>query len=330
MPIIRPTKPTTSKALYEATVSTNDRLQKNAKRAEVLESKREDSARKEAIAIYEAAHLRERIQNKYANFSESVKIKLLGKAVCDIATDAMTKVNESFGHEFFNSNDVTNLNAISFSFIRENGDASSLLYNMKRGYTTQFLTELAAAIKNTQRSILETVDSMDPDSYSFGPQVMDRYDDEVRGAFGREDLVDSIAQRVADSIKDFMVKNAEDKEKIIAAMTATKQKVDSLKSNTPEGVKEAYANIGKRYITDIREKGPKSLFGEMVMTMSRSIVKSDNPAIREKFMEGAHLNMKSIVESVATMYTFLETVNSMRLVKVDDAFVKELLESMSE
>ena len=329
MPIIRPTKPTTSKALYEATVSLNSKLQKNAARAEILEQNAEERARKDAMAIYEASRIRSTIQQRYANFSESVKIKLLNKAICDIATEAMTKVNESFGYDFFNIDDVTNINAISFSFIRENGDASSLIYNMKKGYTTQFLSELASTIKNTQRLVLENIDSMDPNTYSFGPQVMDKYSDEVKGAFGREDLIDSIATRVADAIKDFMVKNAEDKEKIIAAMTATKQKVDAMR-DASDAVKEAYTNIGRRYITDIREKGPKSLFGEMVMTMSRSVVKTENAAVQEKFMDGAHLNMESIIKSVSTMYTFLETVNSMRLVKVDDAFVKELLESMSE
>lgn len=329
MPIIRPTKPTTSKALYEATVSLNSKLQKNAARAELREQAAEEKARKEAMAIYEASHIRSTIQHRYANFSESVKIKLLNKAVCDIATEAMTKVNESFGYEFFNIDDVTNLNAISFSFIRENGDASSLIYNMKKGYTTQFLSELASTIKSTHRLILETIDSMDPNTYSFGPQVMDKYSDDVKGSFGREDLIDSIATRVADAIKDFMVKNAEDKEKIIAAMTATKQKVDAMR-DAPDAVKESYKNIGRRYITDIRERGPKSLFGEMVMTMSRSVVKTENAAIHEKFMDGAHLNMESIIKSVSTMYTFLETVNSMRLVKVDDAFVHELLESMAE
>ena len=328
MPIIRPTKPTTSKAMTEAAMELNEKLQKRAKRQEVIQAQKDKKAMAENAAIYESASRRSAIQNKYAVFSESVKTKLLDVAVRDIASSAMDKINESMGKEFFTYDDKTNLSAISFAFIHENGDASTLLYNMKKGYTTQYLSELAKAIKDTHRTILESIDQMDPNSYAVGDQVMKDYGDKVKETYGHDELIDNIAERVAASIKDFLTQNAEDKEKIIAAMTATKEKVDSMK-DAPDGVKESYMNIGRRFVTDVREK-KKGLFNEMVMSMSKSIVKSDNQAIRDTFMEGAHLDMGKIVKSVATMYTFIETVNSMRLVPVDEAFIKDVLKSMSE
>lgn len=330
MPIIRPTKPTTSKALYEASVSLNNKLAKNAKRSEVLADHKMKQQFQENQAIYEASNRRDAMQRRYATFSESVKTKLLCTAVDDIASAAMQKVNESLDREFFDTRDSANLSAIAFSFIHENGEASSLLYNMKRGATTQFLGELAKDIKQTHRDILEAVDTMDPDSYTVGDQVMADYRDKVKSEFGQEELVDSIADRVVTALKDFMTQNAEDKQKIVDAMTATKDKIEQLKDqDKPEEVQESYKNLARKYITSIRES-KKGLFNEMVMTMSKSIVKSQNQAIRETFMEGAHMNMEKIVKSVATMYTFLETVNSMRLVKVDNDFVKEVLASMSE
>lgn len=329
MPIIRPTKPTTSKAFYEAAVSMNSKMERNAKRAEVLASKKEKELLRENQAFIEAGMKRDAAQRRYADFSESVKSRLLGAAIEDIAIGAMQKVNESLNREFFTHNDICNINAITFSFIHENGEASTLLYNMSKGPNTLFLSELSKNIKSTLKGILtEGIDATDPNTYTIGDQVMSDYKDKVKGEFGHDELIDSIAQRVADAIKNFITQNAEDKQKIIDAMTATKEKVDSLK-DAPDAVKESYMNIGRKYITNIRES-KKGLFNEMVMSMSKGIVKTENTSIKDTFMEGAHINMGKVVQSVATMYTFLETVNSMRLIKVDEAFINEMLNSMME
>lgn len=330
MPIVLPPKPTTSKALYEAAVSLNNKIEKNEKRAQVIADQKAKKAFKEGQSIMEASMRRETMQKKYAEFSEAVKGKLLNTAINDIAVRAMVKINESLGKEFFTTTDSNNLAAICASFIHENGEASGMLYNLKHRGQTQFLSELAKDIKSTHRTILETIDTMDPDSYAVGDQVMADYRDKVKGEFGQEELVDSIADRVVAAMKDFMTQNAEDKQHIIDAMQATKDKMEALKKEgKPEEVQESYKNLTRKYITSIRES-KKGLFNEMVMTMSKAIVKSDNQAVKDTFMEGAHLNMEKIVKSVATMYTFVETVNSMNLVKVDGEFVKSLLESMSE
>ena len=330
MPIVLPPKPTTSKALFEAATSLNNKLEKNAKRAEVIADQKAKQAFKEEQSIMEASMRRATMQKKYADFSEAVKGKLLNTAINDIAVRAMTKINESLDREFFTTRDSANLAAICASFIHENGEASGMLYNLKHRGQTQFLSELAKDIKSTHRTILEAIDTMDPDSYAVGDQVMTDYRDKVKGEFGQEELVDSIADRVVAAMKDFMTQNAEDKQHIIDAMQATKDKMEALKAEgKPEEVQESYKNLTRKYITSIRES-KKGLFNEMVMTMSKAVVKSDNQAVKDTFMEGAHLDMEKIVKSVATMYTFVETVNSMNLVKVDGDFVKSLLESMSE
>lgn len=330
MPIVLPPKPTTSKALFEAATSLNNKLEKNAKRAEVIADQKAKQAFKEEQSIMETSMRRATMQKKYADFSEAVKGKLLNTAINDIAVRAMAKINESLDREFFTTRDSANLAAICASFIHENGEASGMLYNLKHRGQTQFLSELAKDIKSTHRTILEAIDTMDPDSYAVGDQVMADYRDKVKGEFGQEELVDSIADRVVTAMKDFMTQNAEDKQHIIDAMQATKDKMEALKAEgKPEEVQESYKNLTRKYITSIRES-KKGLFNEMVMTMSKAVVKSDNQAVKDTFMEGAHLNMEKIVKSVATMYTFVETVNSMNLVKVDGEFVKSLLESMSE
>ena len=254
MPIVLPPKPTTSKALFEAATSLNNKLEKNAKRAEVIADQKAKQAFKEEQSIMEASMRRETMQKKYADFSEAVKGKLLNTAINDIAVRAMVKINESLDREFFTTTDSNNLAAICASFIHENGEASGMLYNLKHRGQTQFLSELAKDIKSTHRTILEAIDTMDPDSYAVGDQVMADYRDKVKGEFGQEELVDSIADRVVAAMKDFMTQNAEDKQHIIDAMQATKDKMEALKAEgKPEEVQESYKNLTRKYITSIRE-----------------------------------------------------------------------------
>ena len=329
MPIVRPKKPTTTKALVEASIAYNEKLERNAKREEALKRREENKAIHEYTAIMEAQAKKNKIQSRYANFSENVKVNLLSESIQDIASSAMQKVNEILGKTIFESKDMySTLNAIAYQFIRENGSASGILYNMTNGPTTMYLESLAKLIKSTQRSVLEglsaNLDSNGEGEFQMSKCAHDEFKKNAKELYGRDDLVDAIADRVADSIKDFIAQNAEDKEKIVGALTATKEKIDSLK-NASEELKESYARIGRRYIADIREK-KHGLLNEMVVAMSKGVMKND--VLRHEFTEDAHLNVNKIVAKVSTMYTFLETVNSMRLIKVNEDYVKEVLNSL--
>lgn len=328
MPFNTPKKPVTSADLYKANVDLNMKLQRDQRRAEALKEQKERKALKESAAIYEAATKRDTLQQKYAHFSENVKVRLLGSAVSDIAVSAMQECNKILGKDFFLTENANTLNAITYAFIHENGEASSIIYNMSHRPTTQYLGDLVSTIKKTHKSMLEGVNPMDPDSFHIGDIAMKDYEKHVGETFGHDELVDSIATRVADAIKNFIQQNADDKQKIIDAMTATKQKVDSMK-DASDSVKESYTNLGRRYIADIREK-KHGLFDEMVRQMCKSVITTENAVLKEEFMEDAHINIGKVVNKIATMYTFIETVNSMQLVKVDEAFINDVLKSIAE
>ena len=329
MPIIRPKKPTTAKALVEASIRYNESLEKKNKREARLKEMKEHKAYSEYATIMEAQQKRSKIQSRYAIFSENVKVNLLAEVVSDIVRSAMQKVNDQLENPIFTEQDMySNVTAITYQFIRENGSGSGMLYNMTRKPTTMYLEDMHSLIKSTHQAVLEGISTNLNDDgtgdFKMSSQMHDDFKHHSKEIFGREDLIDSIADRVTASIKDFVQQNAEDKEKIVDALTATKSKIDSLKGASDE-LKESYARLGRRYITDVREK-KHGLFNEMVVAMSKGVMKND--ALREEFTENAHLNIGRIVSKVATMYTFLETVNSMRLIKVDEAYIKEVLDSL--
>lgn len=329
MPIIRPKKPLDQKTLIESSIAYNEKLAKKEKREAALKRRDESNTLHEYSKILEAQSKRTKIQSRYATFSENVKVNLLAETVSDIASSAMQRVNERLGKTIFESQDMYGtLNAITYQFIRENGSASGILYNMTNGPTTMYLESLAKLIKDTQRTVLEglsaNLDDNGEGEFQMSKQMHDDFRDKAKEIYGREELIDSIADRVADSINDFVQQNADDKEKIVGALTATKEKIDAMKGASEE-LKESYARLGRRFVADIREK-KHGLLNEMVVAMSKGVMKNDT--LRSEFTEDAHLNVGKIVTKVSTMYTFLETVNSMRLIKIDENYIKEVLNSL--
>ena len=328
MPFINPKKPISAQDIYKVTLEQQAKKERDERREEAL---KEQSARKhlhEQSAFVEGALKRETVRDKYAKFSESVKTRLIGYAVSEIASSAMKKVNESFGKDIFNNSNVNTMNAITYSFIHENGEGSSIMYNMMKGSPSIYIDSLGKIIKETHHDMIAAVDKDDPFSFSVDQNAMKDYETSVKDIYGHDDIVESIADRVAETLRDFIEKNTEDKAKIVTALTATKDKIDSVKDQG-EGVTECYANIGRRFVADVREK-KHGLFNEMVLSFSKNVVKTENAELRNEFMEGAHLNMPKVISNMASMYTFIETVNTMRLVKVDEAFIDDMLKSIAE
>ena len=328
MPIIMPKKPTSNKSFIEASIAYNEKIQKAEKRDAAKQKKREESYLKESVAIMEAKSKTAKIQSRYATFVESMKINLLAEVVSDITRSAMKKVNQILEKDIFDENAMyPSVNAITYQFIKENGSGSGILFNMSRRPSV-YLSNINNLIHSTYTSVLEGLSTNLNDDgtgdFKMPSQSMDNFRAKSKKVFGREDIIDSIADRVAESIKDFVQQNAEDKEKIVTALTATKEKIDSLKGASDE-LKESYARIGRRYITDVRESN-HGLFNEMVVAMSKGVMKND--ALREEFVHESHLKVDRIISNVATMYTFLETVNTMNLIKVDEAYIREVLDSM--
>ena len=139
-----------------------------------------------------------------------------------------------------------------------------------------------------------------------------------------ESISDAIRNRVTDAIDDFMVSNREDHDKIMGALELTRDKLEQVK-NEPEEVRESYENLSKRYISKVRNR-KKGVFESMVSAMCESVMKDDN--LKQQFTEGAKLNIPKIVDRIETMYTFIETVNTMKLYDVNEEYMENLIQSL--
>jgi len=326
MPI--PYIPVSKKVLIEQRLDeiNKDRvIRENANRRERIRQAGERSVHEDTmLKITSAKNNASRRQQKYMSFTENVRIALFEHALFTVFNEAMKKTEEKVGKSIVDEGTV---HALTYNFIHENGGPSVLMNNMyNNGHTSYFLGEMYNIINKHMKVVIEGIDKANIDTFSVAPKDMADFKNDVEEHCKKCDMSESIADRVTDSIVEFFKTNKEDKDKIVAALTMTKEKIDDMNGEDTEDIKESYIRKTKRYVAGIRNK-PKNVYGEMVQLMAEAVVKNDD--LRAEFMtEGNHIDMDRLVNKVSMMYGLLETVNTMRLIKVDNKYVQSVLESM--
>ena len=181
-------------------------------------------------------------------------------------------------------------------------------------------------------------ESSDDDNKDDSDKSSDDNDSEGKGKIldnldKEEDVqkaIDTIRNRVADAEETFIKNNAEDKKKIDELLTKISTNVKTVndldnKEDPKSKIAQESVQMAKRQIDMIKTNRPLTIFEKMTRNLSLNIVK--DCAVRESFIEEhGQLDVDMIVETA--MYGFLETVNTLQLEKVDEAYIKNVLENM--
>ena len=144
--------------------------------------------------------------------------------------------------------------------------------------------------------------------------------------------IDTIRSRVADAEETFIKNNAEDKKKIDEILNRISTNVKTVQdlnddNKTESKVAQEAVMMDKRRIDGIRYNRPLTIFEKMTRNLTLNIVK--DCAVRESYIEEhGQLDMDHIVETAKIMYGFMETVNTLQLEKVDETYIKNVLENM--
>ena len=146
--------------------------------------------------------------------------------------------------------------------------------------------------------------------------------------------IDIIAQRISKAEEEFIKKNADDKQKIEDIVDGINDRINGAKAdpnNSDEDVEELEQEAAiemKRKINKIRDDRSHTVFEMMVRQLSEGIM-NDTGAINEEYTdENGKINMESVVEVAKCVYGFLEFVNTVQLEKVDEAYIKHMIENM--
>lgn len=253
-----------------------------------------------------------KIKNSYQKFSEDTKSMFLAECIYDLLHKAMGIHMESTVNNNIKRGLVNN-------FIKENG-VNNLLGNFKTG--SVLLAEYAYLVNKYHAMVLESVDKKKPETFTIVPEIKDKFFEELN-IENSKSVVDHIRNRVSDAMEEFIQGNINNKLEIEDTIRDTQEKIE--KAKTKE-VKESYEMLAKKKISTIKSKANNNVFGSMVKAMSEHVMR--DPSVKDEYLVNNKIDIDKIVERCEILYTFLETINTAKIVKVDEAYIKEILDNM--
>ena len=280
----------------------------------------EEEKRKEndTVARYEAlkesAELKRQNNAKFIQLRKDAKDMLMTEALCHI-------VNTALGE------DAVKLltNNLVYQFVKENEGADMIMArNVAKTYT----------LENLFNMIDDTCDAMLEKAKEKGKPEIEKQDlvsflDSLDNDGDIENMTQAIALRITTGEEEFINNNISDKMTIKGIVDDTTNRINAAKQDgaidqqVADDIAQEAARESRAKINAIHTDKPRSVFDTMVRKMSENVMK--NKSLRESYSNRDNLDMDKIVNTARTMYGFLETVNSLQLVRVTESYIKEML-----
>lgn len=292
------------RAAKEAAIPAN-----RAKARAILEqSDRED--------YYARIYAKDNAVTAYGKFKQEVTDTLVAETVYCLAASCTDSMILESGYN------KSLLRVLATNFVNENG-SQNLLRKWKS--TSYIMSELAYIIQNNIDSICEKADPKNQATLKIKDDQKKKFFNDI-DKVNADSAITAIRTKVKSATAEFIDSNNAAKEQIKSILDSTKKKIE--KNDKDENLKEAYASQAKRKITDIRAGKTKGVFEAMVYSVSQSAFKNEDA--KKIFIENANLNMDTVVEHCEVMYTFLETLNTLKLIKIDEAYIEKLIADLKE
>lgn len=253
--------------------------------------------------------------NDYEDFSKSVNEAFVTEALTCLVNSCLSEVTLK---DEYNSRLSRQLVS---NFVKEEG-AHKLLTKFKG--TSYLMSELAYICNKHTKAVLEKADPNDKDSLKINKKQKDDFYKDLDKA-SADKVVDSIRSRVMGSTQEFIDSNTKDKMKIKDILTNTKEKIENSKNKK---IQEGYSNLGKEKVSDIRSKKIQNVFEAMVYSMAKTSLKNEDA--KKVFVENSALNMDKLVEHCEVMYTFLTTLDTCKIIDVNESYIEEMLKDLKK
>ena len=198
-------------------------------------------------------------------------------------------------------------------------DVDTLLEQMKE--TSLPLSDMAMLCEEYLDKIFE--EAFD-DEYIINNKEKDNFYAQLKTIY-TDDISDLVKARVMTAIEDFTQENRNLKADLEENLKKAQERINQ--SDATDDIKESFEIQAKRNNT-IRTDGMiKNILHCMVENISYATVNNDEMKCYTE-AETGRLDMFKIVENAKVMYTFMELLNTSKLEKIDEAYVKDALNSL--
>ena len=255
----------------------------------------------------------------YIKFCSDVKDMLLSEALYSIYSSCLA--------ESAHRNSVAE--QIVYNYVKENG-YNTIVNGMAKTYALEMVQQ---KIDDAYEHIMESVDEEDPETFKASVEDKVKFLDGLNNEEDIEEVKQAIALRVANAEEEFINSNVADKYDMDTIISDTKARIDAAKEEhkdadekVQEAIKQEAVNYSKQLIGDIRENRVRNVYEQIFRTISESVV--TNEALQESYYDNNKINMDKVNNSVKCMYGFLETVNTLQITTVDEAFIDKMLKEL--
>ncbi|MGL5752472.1 MAG: hypothetical protein ACRCXT_18195 [Paraclostridium sp.] len=290
------------------------------------------SAKKEACkAKVEACKSKQEACNKKLEISRikqdrDLKAKKTGMALSNIRKSLLSEAiltiyTESCDDKNVYNNDIEQIRrSIVDKFVEEQG-CDKLITRFKTA--SSMLAEWAYLIENTTK---KAAPKEREDDIVIHIDIDDELKEDFYNSLKSTDMDDTAAiirHRVMAAMDDFITSNTNDKIDIESIVRQTTEKVDSSKK---ENIKEAYDRMGKSNIAKIRNRNTGCVLEFMIKNIASSSYNNDT--MKDIFInESGSVDVDKVVSYAKTLYTFLETVNTTKMIPVDNKYISNIINS---
>lgn len=266
---------------------------------------------------YERLYAPDNSLNDYYRFKQSVTEAFLTEALVCLTNSCINSVilKEEYNRKLSRQ--------LVSNFVKEQG-ASKLLREFKS--KSYMLSELAYVCNKHINTVLEKADPKDKDSLKINnKQKEDFYKDLDK--INSDKVTDTITSRVMGSTQEFIDTNTKEKMKIKDILTSTKEKIEKSKNKkNADKLQEGYSALGKQQISAIRENKTQNIFEAMVYSLAKTALANEDA--KKVFVENAAINMDKVIEHCEVMYTFLTTLDTCKIIDINENYILEMLKDM--
>lgn len=253
-------------------------------------------------------------RNSYNKFRSLVKPTLLVESIVHLFSQSIKNID---------NNKIATGRKLAQQFVEEHG-CDKLL----RQFSTRslYLSSISALIEHTAANIMESIDKDNPESFVIDPSSANMNDFYSQLDMSKpDDVIAAIRTRTTDAVQEFIDNQTMDKINIQSALQDVKNQLDGVSN---EAAAFGIEQRGKRTVHNIKERRPKSVIECMVYGLAKNAYKDENVKAAYLNESTSKVDLDSVLEDCETIYTFLETVSSAKMVDYDCEYIKKIVDSV--
>ena len=263
---------------------------------------------------------KQKAKREYNDFVNNSRDYLVSEAINSILQEALnedtTNENRQYGK------------ALVEGFVKETGSIKLLNEFPRKSF---FLASIAEAVEDTHKKVIHSCKEGNNKTLKINKTIKDEFFDKLVGLSDKK-ITEKINERVCNAVEDFVQSNVNDKLDLEELAEKTKERIDNIKARTvaeKQRIEEQVTNEYKRKAQAIKSRTNRNigLYEQMKYNTTQSIVK--DTALLESFTtESGKLDMDKITGKIDVMYTFLETLNTTKIVNMTESYVLNILKNM--